>query len=377
MNRRILCKSLVALGGLAVTGVSLRGQSHPGTAPVSPVPLDDAKLADAVKQGATMEEIAKLRDPIATTPAQALRALKVGNARFFGGLARRPEASAAERRSQILGQTPFAVILSCSDSRVPTEIIFDQGLGSLFITREQVKRFRQEAEWASMLNHPNVLTIFETGIEDGVYFIATEYIDGLTLRQTLNKPIDLMQVLAIAEGVTKALMAAHELWLIHRDIKPENIMVRHDGLVKVLDFGVAKLTQNLSVGLTLPNMVIGTLEYLSPEQIEGEAVDPRTDLHALGVVLYEMLVGRTPFAADSVVDIISNVRSVRPDLSGATLRGASAEITVFALPELDRITRKLLEKNPELRYQSGKELLKELEDFRAELQFLMRASTIR
>ena len=111
--------------------------------------LQDQRIADAVKRGATMEEIAKLRDPIAGTPQEALRALKTGNARFFSGQARRPELSAAERRAQILGQTPFAVILACSDSRVPTEIVFDQSLGSLFITRVPETSLRRERRAAS------------------------------------------------------------------------------------------------------------------------------------------------------------------------------------------------------------------------------------
>lgn len=137
INRRGLCKSLLALGGLTLGGLAAKGQT-PAPTPTQPQMdniLEDQKIADAVKRGATMEEIARLRDPIARTPQEALRALKTGNARFFSGQARRPETSAVERRAQILGQTPFAVILACSDSRVPTEIVFDQGLGTLFITR--------------------------------------------------------------------------------------------------------------------------------------------------------------------------------------------------------------------------------------------------
>lgn len=137
INRRAVCKSLLAFGGATLASSAVIGQA-PAPSQLPAVPdnvLDDQRLADAVRRGATMEEIAQLRDPVARSPEEALRALKTGNARFFGGQARRPEASAAERRAQILGQTPFAVILACSDSRVPTEIVFDQGLGNLFITR--------------------------------------------------------------------------------------------------------------------------------------------------------------------------------------------------------------------------------------------------
>lgn len=132
-----MCKSLLGLGGVVLAGTAVHAQQSTPTS--TPMPLDpilqDQRIADAVKRGATMEEIAKLREPIAKNPEEAIRALKTGNSRFFSGSARRPELSAAERRSQILAQTPFAVVLSCSDSRVPTEIVFDQGLGTLFITR--------------------------------------------------------------------------------------------------------------------------------------------------------------------------------------------------------------------------------------------------
>jgi carbonic anhydrase len=127
---------LLAFGGLSLGGLAKGQTPGPATAPQLPDPgLQDQRISDAVKRGATMEEIARLRDPLARNPQEAMRALKTGNARFFGGQARRPELSAAERRAQILGQTPFAVVLGCSDSRVPTEIVFDQSLGSLFITR--------------------------------------------------------------------------------------------------------------------------------------------------------------------------------------------------------------------------------------------------
>lgn len=134
INRRDMCQSLLALGGVALTGSAANAQQATPAPALDPV-LQDQRIADAVKRGATMEEMAGLRDPIAKSPEDAIRALKAGNSRFFSGAARRPELSAAERRSQILAQTPFAVVLSCSDSRVPTEIVFDQGLGTLFITR--------------------------------------------------------------------------------------------------------------------------------------------------------------------------------------------------------------------------------------------------
>ncbi|CAN5369694.1 carbonic anhydrase [soil metagenome] len=134
MDRRDMCKSLLGLGGVVLAGTAIHAQEATPTPILDPI-LQDQRIADAVKRGATMEEMAALRDPIAKNPEEAIRALKTGNSRFFSGSARRPELSAAERRSQILAQTPFAVVLSCSDSRVPTELVFDQGLGTLFITR--------------------------------------------------------------------------------------------------------------------------------------------------------------------------------------------------------------------------------------------------
>jgi carbonic anhydrase len=126
IGRREWCQGMLAFGGLATAGLAAE-QQKPA--------VQDPRLDELIRRGATMEEVAKLKDPVATNPDEAIRALKLGNARFFGGQAQRPEASAAERRAQILGQTPFGVVLSCSDSRVPTEIVFDQGLGDLFITR--------------------------------------------------------------------------------------------------------------------------------------------------------------------------------------------------------------------------------------------------
>jgi carbonic anhydrase len=129
IDRRDWCRGMLAFGGLTLTGAVIKGQVAEQTT------VEDLRISEAIKRGATMEEIARLREPIAKSPQEAIRALKIGNARFFSGSAQRPELSAVERRAQILGQTPFAVVLSCSDSRVPTEIVFDQGLGTLFITR--------------------------------------------------------------------------------------------------------------------------------------------------------------------------------------------------------------------------------------------------
>ena len=170
----------------------------------------------------------------------------------------------------------------------------------------QVQRFEQEARAASALNNPNIITIHEIGNEGDLHFIATEFIEGQTLRQRLaDGPIPLPEVLAIAMQIAKALAAAHAAGIVHRDIKPENVMVRPDGLVKVLDFGLAKLSEHdvainataMPATLSLQTdvgVLMGTASYLSPEQVQHQPVDHRTDIFSLGVVLYEML-GRKTF----------------------------------------------------------------------------------
>ncbi|HEV7842429.1 MAG TPA: serine/threonine-protein kinase, partial [Pyrinomonadaceae bacterium] len=169
---------------------------------------------------------------------------------------------------------------------------------------DRLRRFQQEARATSALNHPNILTIFEIGEAEGTYFIATEFIDGVTLREYMGRGrMKPFEVLEVSVQVASALAAAHAAGIIHRDIKPENIMVRKDGYVKVLDFGLAKLTEQrantgpnaLTIADTGPGIVIGTVTYMSPEQARGLKVDARTDIFSFGVVLYEMLSGRAPF----------------------------------------------------------------------------------
>ena len=168
-----------------------------------------------------------------------------------------------------------------------------------------MKRFIQEAQAASALNHPNILTVHQIGREDEAIFIATEFVDGVTLRQHMRKRLKLIEVLDIATQIASALVAAHAAGIVHRDIKPENVMVRKDGLVKVLDFGLAKLTERqthrseattIALVNTEPGSILGTAAYMSPEQAAGREVDARSDIWSLGVVLYEMIAAHAPFA---------------------------------------------------------------------------------
>src|SRR5229473_2966041 len=180
---------------------------------------------------------------------------------------------------------------------------------------ERMRRFVQEAKAASALNHPNIITIYEVEQIDSVNFIATEFIDGETLRQRMrNAPMKLGEVLDVAAQVASALAAAHAAGIVHRDIKPENIMVRRDGIVKVLDFGLAKLTERSSPALvdteaptraaikTEPGVVMGTAIYMSPEQARGLQVDARTDIFSLGVLIYEMVAGHLPFEGSNTYE---------------------------------------------------------------------------
>src|SRR6185312_4590840 len=192
---------------------------------------------------------------------------------------------------------------------------------------QRVRRFEQEALAASALNHPNICVIHELGITDsGRHFIAMEYIQGTTLRQQLSDgPLSVSKALNIAVQVATALSSAHASRIVHRDIKPENIMLRPDGYVKVLDFGLAKLTEKTSEsktagseidtklrGHTRPGTVLGTVDYMSPEQARGQTVDQRTDVFSLGIVLYQMAAGRAPFAAATDVDKLVSILEKEP-----------------------------------------------------------------
>ena len=238
--------------------------------------------------------------------------------------------------------------------------------------RERMRRFVQEAKAASALNHPNILTIHEIGEEDGHQFIATEFVEGDTLRNRLRTGIDLDEALDIAIQMASALVAAHRVNIIHRDIKPENIMIRKDdGVVKVLDFGLAKISVPRRATIdpeaetqfqhTAPGVVMGTVAYMSPEQARGETVDERTDIWSLGVVLYEMVAGCSPFMAATSNEVLSAILSKQPVPS----------LTRYALtiPErLEEIVEKALTKNKDERYQSSKDLLIDLKRLQQTLQ---------
>ena len=232
------------------------------------------------------------------------------------------------------------------------------------------RRFQLEARTVSALNHPNIVTIYEIGQFEKRQYIAAELIEGLTLRDRLVAGMTLQEVLDVGIQVASALTAAHEAGVVHRDIKPENIMLRRDGYVKVLDFGLAKVAEiehkagNDTAGATkfstAPGIVLGTAGYMSPEQARGQRVDRLTDVFSLGVVLYEMIAGRGPFAAPTMADTITAILSNEP----APLRNISPNIP----NAFDRIVAKALSKAREGRYQTAAELLAELKNLSLEIE---------
>ncbi|MBA3694392.1 MAG: serine/threonine protein kinase, partial [Acidobacteria bacterium] len=234
-------------------------------------------------------------------------------------------------------------------------------------------RFTQEAKSASSLNHPHILVIYEIGTDGDAHYIVSEFVEGKTLREHFKQsPMKLSEVLDVSIQIAGALTAAHGAHIIHRDIKPENIMVRPDGYIKILDFGLAKLVEQqkslisledetVEQNQTAKGVILGTVNYMSPEQAKGERVDERTDVFSLGIVIYEMIAGRTPFAGDSVSETFANLINAEPQ---PLLRYASN------IPdEMQRMAAKMLRKNKDERYQTMKDVLTDLKDVQRELEF--------
>ena len=236
----------------------------------------------------------------------------------------------------------------------------------------QLSRFKSEARAASALNHPNILTVYEISTDGNRQFIATEFIEGVTLRAWLaDGRMNLCAALEIAVQVASALAAAHEAGVVHRDVKPENIMLRPDGYAKVLDFGIAKLAEEgrarkdhelvTTSGLqTRPGLVLGTARYMSPEQARGQKVDARSDIWSLGVVLYEMVVGIPPFAGETPSDCIASILTKEPP----PLSGVLPDVP----PKLEALLQKALRKDKGERYQTTREMLADLRSLKDELE---------
>jgi eukaryotic-like serine/threonine-protein kinase len=229
---------------------------------------------------------------------------------------------------------------------------------------DNVRRFVREAKAASALNHPNILTIYEVGEFEGAHFIVSEYIEGRTLREIIKSAsLELSMIVDIAGQVAGALAAAHKARIVHRDLKPENVIVRDDGYVKVLDFGLAKLVPENESGVlakeisrrqntTASGMILGTVNYMSPEQAKGEKVDERTDIFSLGVVLYEMVSRKRPFEGNSTAESFANLINKQPEPLDSHTRGVPVELQL--------VVTKMLRKDREARYQTMRELVADL-----------------
>src|SRR5271165_1785338 len=235
-------------------------------------------------------------------------------------------------------------------------------------------RFEQEAYAASALNHPNILTIYEFGQADGMHYIASEFVEGVTLRHKMaggKLPLDIAVDIAIQ--IAGALAAAHTRGIVHRDIKPENVIVRSDGIVKVLDFGIAKLTRRrvgsttrgtmsaVAVLTSEPGIVLGTAKYMSPEQARGMVVDARSDIFSFGSVMYELFTGVAAFDGETASDVIAEI--LKAD------RRPPSQCALDVPQEIDAIVHKALQKDREARYQSVGDLLRDLQEFKKEAEF--------
>ncbi|MFZ0751891.1 MAG: serine/threonine-protein kinase, partial [Pyrinomonadaceae bacterium] len=269
-----------------------------------------------------------------------------------------------------LGAGGMGQVYLAQDARLPRKVALKLLSAEVARDERRVQRFEQEAQAASRLNHPNVCMILEIGTApDGRRFIAMEHIDGLTLRDLMEqRPLAPAEALDLAIQVAAALAAAHAAGIVHRDIKPENLMLRPDGYIKVLDFGIAKLSESLprledhrktsnNRVNTEPGMLMGTVRYMSPEQLREKPVDQRTDIWSLGAVLHEMVTGTTPFAAPTPNDTIALILGKQP-----------AELNfVNELPEeLQQVIKKALTKDRDERYQTVKELASDLQKVRRE-----------
>jgi len=269
------------------------------------------------------------------------------------------------RLESLLGVGGMGEVYLAEDTKLDRHVAV-KVLNEKFSQHESnLDRFIQEAKAASALNHPNILVIHEIGVSKEANYIVSEFIEGKTLRERISEsPMQLPEVLEISIQIANALRAAHEAHLVHRDIKPENIMIRPDGYLKVLDFGLAKLIEKktaIKQNTTAKAVILGTVNYMSPEQAKGEQVDERTDIFSLGVVIHEMIVGQTPFAGATISDTFANLINAEPQ-----------PLSDFAanLPdELQRITFKMLRKDRAQRYQTMDELLTDLKALKENLTF--------
>ena len=263
-----------------------------------------------------------------------------------------------------LGEGGMGEVYLATDTRLDRSVALKVLPPAMAQDRTRMERFEREAKAASALNHPNVAHIYEIGEDRGIHFLAMEFIEGSPLEKLIDgKPLAVPEISSIGAQIADALDAAHAKGIVHRDIKPANIMITPRGLVKVLDFGLAKVvapphvpsrTQMETRAVSTAGMLLGTVEYMSPEQALGREVDHRTDIFSLGVVLYQMATGRVPFAGSTPSETIARILEAQPE--------AMARFNYGLPEELDRIVRKCLEKDRERRYQSARDVMVDLQE---------------
>lgn len=271
-----------------------------------------------------------------------------------------------------LAEGGMGIVYLALDTQLGREVALKVLPEYFTMDRERLARFHREARATSLLNHPNIVTVFDIGQVDGCEFIVTEFVEGKTLRELMRQgQIPFVEMLKIASQIAGALATAHKAGIIHRDIKPENVMVRPDGYVKVLDFGLAKLTDTTGktpsgnveivpsdVNHTVPGRIMGTVSYMAPEQAEGLETDARTDIWALGVILYEMAAGAVPFKGPSASHTIVAILERDPE----ELQNAS--------PELRRLISTALQKDKALRFQTAQAMSAAIDDLKQRLGYV-------
>ncbi|HYX31176.1 MAG TPA: protein kinase [Pyrinomonadaceae bacterium] len=290
------------------------------------------------------------------------------------------------RIDRLLGSGGMGEVFAATDTRTNRKVALKLLPDYFTNDPRRVLRFEQEARAVLALNHPNIVTIYEVGQSANTHYIATEFIEGETLRRRLSREsLSVNEALEIAIQICNGLVAAESLGIVHRDIKPENIMLRPDGYVKVLDFGIAKLSdpsdlagecslnardsdEKISPTSTNPGVMLGTVRYMSPEQARGLKVDGRADLWSLGVTLYEMLSGRVPFDASEPVDCVAAILEIQPP--------PPSNVNSTVPPELQWIVNKTLRRDRDERYQTARELLGDLRELKQEIDVRARLNSL-
>ena len=250
------------------------------------------------------------------------------------------------------------------DARLERDVAIKVLPGGAAENADRLQRFAQEARATAALNHPHILGVHDIGSENGIHYVVSELLDGETLRSLLERgPLPPRKAIEYAAQVARGLAAAHERHIVHRDLKPDNIFITRDGRAKILDFGLARVLhasepgdQTMAAGATggtTPGMVLGTMGYMSPEQVRGITADHRSDIFSFGAVLYEMVSGKRAFRGATPADTMSAILSADPPEFDASTRGIP--------PILDRLVRRCLEKSPDERYQSARDLAFNLE----------------